>query len=330
MIKISKNPFSMQKGKNVIICVFYTFFFMVTSCQKSIDIDKDNPYYYNDEGKKIVLKLMEEKIFLQFSPNADLEQLYSLISSDVSLQMSSDIGLKEGYWGKYIAVLESKDGNPIPPGTFEYFKEKDEVVSISYLYHITESLQETYKGLTNEFTVKLKKTKSYSELQQLADLNHCYIGEENPYDKNQYSMYVSKASTFNALQISNMFFETNLFDWVQPFFYILNPPYYQGCDDGKKIIKVLKNEPAFVRKHCFEHVGRVDAFYFELVKDHSEFNGTCVFPLGEVPQQYRDEGMSVKISGNVINCSVTSGCIEPHLRLSFMHLFEQKSIEINK
>ena len=99
--------------------------------------------------------------------------------------------------------------------------------------------------------------------------------------------------------------------------------------ENKEILKILNDEPVIVRKQCFEHVERVDTFYFELVNRYSEFfpNGH-VFPTGEIPEQYRNEGLSVYISGNVTSCVVLGGCSEPNIRLAYIHLFELKSIKI--
>ena len=101
---------------------------------------------------------------------------------------------------------------------------------------------------------------------------------------------------------------------------------------NKEILKILNDEPAIVRKQCFEHVERVDTFFFELVNQHSEFyllTGS-VFPTGEIPEQYRKEGLSVYISGVVTSCTVLGGCIEPNIRLAYIHLFELKSIKIDE
>jgi hypothetical protein len=50
----------------------------------------------------------------------------------------------------------------------------------------------------------------------------------------------------------------------------IEEPVNASCEN-KIILKVLNDEPAIMRKQCFEHIGRVDAFYFELVNRHSEF-----------------------------------------------------------
>ena len=100
--------------------------------------------------------------------------------------------------------------------------------------------------------------------------------------------------------------------------------------ENKEILKILNDEPAIVQKGCFNHVGRVDAFYFKLVnQDFEFFSDFGVFPAGVIPPQYKKEGLFVYISGNVTSCAVLAGCSEPNIRLGFMPLFELKSIKIN-
>ena len=106
----------------------------------------------------------------------------------------------------------------------------------------------------------------------------------------------------------------------------------KGCIscENKEVIKTLKDEPAYIRKGCFEHVGRIDTFYFELVNRYPEFFAEVgLFPCGEIPELFRKEGLSVNISGNVTNCIETGGCIEPNIKLPYIHLFELESITIN-
>jgi hypothetical protein len=55
-----------------------------------------------------------------------------------------------------------------------------------------------------------------------------------------------------------------------------------------------------------------------------------VVPIEEIPEQYRKEGMSVKISGNVTDRLVAFGVIEPHVRLFAINLFQLKSIKQTK
>jgi len=107
-----------------------------------------------------------------------------------------------------------------------------------------------------------------------------------------------------------------------------------SCED-KEILKILKDEPAIVRRGCFEHLGSVEAFYFELKNSYCNIYGRkAVFPVGEIPQQYRKDGLLLYISGNVTSCSIcTLGCVDTqYFRLAprTLYLFELKSIKIKK
>jgi len=97
------------------------------------------------------------------------------------------------------------------------------------------------------------------------------------------------------------------------------------------IVKKLNGEPAIIQKRCFQHLEREEGFFFELVNRHEEFfSGNGIFPIGEIPQEFRKEGISVTVSGYVTSCKVAGGCIEPNANLAYIHLFELISIKIKK
>jgi len=328
MHKIIKNSFAtIQK---VAIATLCAAFFLASGCAQNPDLGGDEPFFFY-EGENIPLKQVQNKIFVQsisfsYGLEFDEKQWNALIKSNASLRQSNDMRWERGsfYW----VVLETKDGKPIPPTTIEYFKASPVVVTVSHPLEAEHS--GVMQGLTNDFVVKLKETASYTQLEQLAEQNHCTVEEKGRYlyqDEDLIWVTVSKISKLNTMQMSDLFFETGLFETVQPNFVILNVPGV-FCD-AKTIVKVLENEPAIIQKKCFQHVGRVDAFYFELENMHSDFFSlTGIFPLDEIPKQYRKEGLSVNISGNVISCVVTGGCIEPNIRLASIPLFELKSIKI--
>jgi hypothetical protein len=81
-----------------------------------------------------------------------------------------------------------------------------------YLYQEENVLQ----GITDEFTVKRKSTTSYSQLQKLAKENDCALGEKDWFDDNQHALYVPKSSRLNAMQMSNLFYETGYFEYAEP------------------------------------------------------------------------------------------------------------------
>ena len=160
-------------------------------------------------------------------------------------------------------------------------------------------------GKQNMFTLELKEATSREVFKMFAEQNHCIIGEEYAHAINTFGMYVSNTSKFlNAFEISDLFRESDLFKWVKPFFYSINPPWYSCYDDVKITIKELKGETAYVRKSCFARRSDWEEKYiFELEKEHSKyFFGNTIVPIEDIPEKYRKEGLKVKINGNVINC----------------------------
>jgi subtilisin family serine protease len=197
--------------KREILIIILGFFY---SLSLSAQQESDHFYYYF--GEKIFLKQRTDKIYFDFAPNVSEEQLHSLIRSDASLKPAADIRLEEG--SLRFAILEAKEGKQITSTAVQTLKSRPEIVWASYMYQCNEMLI----GLTNDFVVKLKETTSYEQLKKLTEQNHCTIGEENRYVKDQFMLYVSKVSELNTLQLSNLFYETGLFEFASPNFFILN------------------------------------------------------------------------------------------------------------
>jgi hypothetical protein len=104
---------------------------------------------------------------------------------------------------------------------------------------------------------------------------------------------------------------------------------YAACED-RAIVKVLKNEQASVRKSDKDACGN-DTFYFELAAGHSEFFNTALIPCDSIPIEYQIDYLSVRIGGNVTSCMTTTGdCSDPYVRLAPLHIFELRTIKIDK
>jgi len=188
-----------------------------SSCNDNSEQPTSVFYYYSSE--KIYLQQINDKILLKFTSDANNEQIFGIIGSNPSLQPMYNINVNETN-PISIIILETKNGKPISSATIESFKANTEVVSVTYLYQYNgQGLQ----GLTDEFVVKLKDATSYKQLQELADKNNCKIGDENQFVKNQFMISVSKTSKLDALQTSNLFYETGLFEFAEPNFIIFNP-----------------------------------------------------------------------------------------------------------
>ncbi|MDR2146996.1 MAG: hypothetical protein LBE91_11105 [Tannerella sp.] len=184
---------------------------------------KQTPFYYYFYDVKLYLQQVTDKMLLKFTQDANKEQILAILNSNSSLQPMAGANYEE-FPENYVlrvAALETKDGKPIPSTIIESFKARAEVISVSYLYKPSNSQREQdLTGFTDEITVKLKATTTYEQLQELAAQNNCTIGAENQYTKNQYMVYVSKTSRLDALQTSNLFQETRLFQYSEPNFYM--------------------------------------------------------------------------------------------------------------
>ena len=92
-----------------------------------------------------------------------------------------------------------------------------------------------------------------------------------------------------------------------------------------EIIKVLKDEPAYIIKGCFEY-SRVDSISIAL-KNYPEGIIT-IFPSTEIPEQYRVENLEVLVSGNIINHCEFNNCFSsPNVKLAPTHIFELTNIK---
>jgi hypothetical protein len=105
---------------------------------------------------------------------------------------------------------------------------------------------------------------------------------------------------------------------------LFKPAVFCECE-GKEIIKVLKDEPAYVVKGCFEY-NRVDTFSLELVNEKEEI--IDIFPCVEIPKEYQMEGLSVLISGNIMDCMEVNECLmSPYIYLLPTNMFELTDIK---
>ena len=180
--------------------------------------EEEEVFFYYCFDEKIFLKQRKDLIYIKFPQDVDTEHLRTLINSDASLLPTSYVYLDKSPL-RY-AVLESKDGKQIPVATIDSFKKREEVVSVSYMYYIQGGWQ--LLAVTDDFSVKLKETTTYEQLNKLAEQYHCTIGEENRYVKNQFMMYVPKTSRLDAMQIANLFQETGLFEFAAPNMIVFN------------------------------------------------------------------------------------------------------------
>jgi len=181
------------------------------------DYSNDVFYYYGYENRAIYLEQVMDKILIKFSSDTNKEQILALISEADSLKL---IGSSYRYEGTLrYAALESKDEKQISLETLKSLKERDEIISATYMHRYNGG---NLSGIMDDFVVQLKSSTSYEQLKKLAEKNACEIGKKDQFVNNQYTLHVSKTSELNAMQTANKFYETKLFAFAEPNFMILN------------------------------------------------------------------------------------------------------------
>jgi hypothetical protein len=104
------------------------------------------------------------------------------------------------------------------------------------------------------------------------------------------------------------------------------------CNDTK-VLRVLKDEPAYIRKGCDSE--KVYFSYTIVLVDEDEspvYISRVLFPCGGVPEKFRIDYLPVLISGNILNCGTFDPCLPPcpECRLAPNNFLELKTIKTDK
>ncbi|MGE8290056.1 MAG: S8 family serine peptidase [Sphingobacterium sp.] len=185
------------------------------------DNASENYYYY--KGKKIFLKPNKEFIFVNYSKTASLNvetaQLRETAKGLKSFSGKSFVNQsadKTFYWKEMklnnLSEIEYND-------QVKKLQASPNIETVSP-YFFDASGQKI--GLSNFFYVKLKKEADLPLLEQKARENHLSIVEKNKFMPLWYTLTCTKETLKNALEISNLFFESGLFEYAEPDFLIEN------------------------------------------------------------------------------------------------------------
>ena len=193
--------------KTILITILGLFFSILLTAQQN----SENYYYY--KGEKIFLTEKADKLLIKLSRNADKQKLLSIVQADEYVQLNDGVEALSDF-----VILEAKNSTTISFTTLKKYRENPDIVSAQLMLDYHGALQ----GLIDEFVVKLQPATSFEQLQDLAAEYACVIVEENQFVKRQYLLSVAKTSVFNAMQMANVFYETGLFEFTVPSFFIMN------------------------------------------------------------------------------------------------------------
>ena len=165
-------------------------------------------YYYFDE--KIYLTERVDKMFIKLTKDADRKNMLSFIQKDTLVNLNR---LDETTWD-YFILLETKEGTYFSLETLTKFKRNPNVLSAQFILENGNNKL----GLSNNFTVKLKSATLMEQLENLVLEYDCMIIKQDQIVKNQYVITIPSSSELNAMQMANLFYETELFEFSEPNF----------------------------------------------------------------------------------------------------------------
>jgi len=223
MNTVSRNPFARQRITVSTLCVVCALFFMAAGCgrqESSPVVDVENPYYFYDhEGEKVFLSLNTKYAFLSVKEPqlpADIKQRG--IKAEEFLSDGSD---KKGqYLGKTPVSRYCTELSIEKYLTNEQYlelladikrKNKDVIIAPYFNDQFGNKI-----GLSNFFFVKLKKEDNVVLLEQMAKETNCIILYQYEFSPVWFTLSVSEASEFHALECAKRFHESGLFESAEP------------------------------------------------------------------------------------------------------------------
>ncbi len=184
-----------------------------------IGLNAENSYYfYNYEGKKIYLSLNTEYAFLSLKEQklpVNIQQHYVKIAelkSDKSDQKRDEIKKRTD---RFYTVLnfEKKMSNKQYLELLLEMKCKNKDMIISPYFRFKD---DDIVGLSNFFYVKLKEKKDTILLTQMTKQTGTVIIEQDPFMPLWYVLSTTEVSEQNAMECSNLFYESGLFQAAEP------------------------------------------------------------------------------------------------------------------
>lgn len=186
----------------LLLFLFATFGFLSAQC---------NYYYYYKETKKyLTVHKMSFKIF----SNENFQK-----TSTANIGVEDYVLVEDGSSeNKKFAQLELSTE---PNNTLAYNQklgELKQLPNVEYVGMFFENGDAEPVGISKHFYVKLKNTNDFNVLQQIALQKNVEIIKQVPHMPQWYIMAVSNGNTNTSLELGNQFYETGLFQAVDPAF----------------------------------------------------------------------------------------------------------------
>lgn len=175
--------------------------------------------YYYYQGEKVFVNERKDLVALQFNDHASKEEFLSGLSS-VSLlkEYSPD---SDNYFPDSnllnIVVLQSTHGfDGITDNYLREMRSRGDIVYVSYPLERHGHLA----VMMSEFAVKIHSKSDYQKLEHLANQFECEVFQRKIFSSDVFFIRCSKDSEIDAIRIADCFYETGLFDFAAPDFFL--------------------------------------------------------------------------------------------------------------
>jgi len=185
-------------------------------------------YFYNHKGEKVYLSLNTEHAFIsvkEMQLPVDIKQ-----RSIKTMELRSDKSDRKQYQGNFgtsrfyteLSFEENLSDEQYLTLLSDIKHQNQDVIIAPYF-----KIRDNEKiGLSNFFYVKLKEVRDTTLLRQMTEQTGSIIIEQDVFMPLWFVISVTSASSYNALELSNFFYESGLFKSAEP---DLIPESILGC-----------------------------------------------------------------------------------------------------
>lgn len=169
-------------------------------------------YYYFDQ--RISLQERRDLLFVHFRDEPSQEHFFSNLNYTTNFKKWTPGGEAFSSLSSKISVIQSTNGDFTEDFTVSLSKHED----IEFVSYVLE-YQGRFSAVDNSFSVKLKNISDLGRVQALTDKYGCKLIQEKLSGENIYYVQVGEKTEQSSIQLSDIFFETGLFEFSSPAFY---------------------------------------------------------------------------------------------------------------
>ncbi len=166
--------------------------------------------YYYYKGEKVYYPVSTDRLIVGMNQTMAFAELKFIVANAIGISADS---LQEVQDNKQFIIKFGKnklvDEKP-------YVTKLLQLQWIQFARPVFLSESGKYNSYGTEFIVKLKSKTKYSAVQTLMESNGCSLVRKYPFQNDMYILSADKKANYDALAMSNLFYESGLFDYAEP------------------------------------------------------------------------------------------------------------------